>query len=188
MERSPQDLASNQSLASGLRQQLEALRAPQKTGLTPRQYFWTKVAFSDECWEWKGAVGGGATGGYGNFRYTPPGGQSRVMAAHRFAWLDIYGQLPVGLDPDHLCRNRLCVRPDHIEWVTHQENVRRGMLGEVQRKRQSGKTHCPRGHPYSGENLYDHPKPDGSPHRRCKECTRILGRERYQKKKESHAN
>ena len=51
-----------------------------------------------------------------------------------------------GLEPDHLCRNRSCVRPSHLEAVTHLENMRRGKNG--------AKSNCPEGHPLRGHNLW----------------------------------
>ena len=81
--------------------------------------FWSKVAKSDDgCWEWLGAVG---TRGYGKF--SPHRGQHWL--AHRFAFSDSGGVIPDGMTIDHLCRNKTCVKPDHLEPVTNAENVRR---------------------------------------------------------------
>ena len=86
------------------------------------------------CWEWVGSL-------------TP--------SAHRFYYEREYGPIPEGLEIDHLCRNRKCVRPDHLEAVTHRENVLRGVSPPALHAR---KIHCPQGH------LYE----DGK--RRCREC------------------
>ena len=76
-------------------------------------------------------------------------GAASYGLAHRLAWQAANGPVPDGLELDHLCRVRSCVRPDHLEPVTHRENCRRGDAGKHFRD----KTHCPRGHPYSGDNL-----------------------------------
>lgn len=75
------------------------------------------------CWEWRAAKAGG---GYG--RFAPDG--RRQVQAHRFAYEIVCGAIPDGLDLDHLCRNRGCVNPAHLEPVTRQENVRRGLAME----------------------------------------------------------
>lgn len=96
---------------------------------------------------------------YGQF--TPRYSADRVMA-HRYAYERAHGPIPAGLVIDHLCRNTLCVNPAHLEVVTIGENVSRGVPGN------SKITHCPKGHPYSGDNLYL--KPGGQ--RLCRACRR----------------
>lgn len=60
------------------------------------------------------------------------------------------GPVASGLTIDHLCRVRDCCNPEHLEPVTHRENLLRG---DTVSARNVAKTHCPQGHPYSGENL-----------------------------------
>lgn len=85
--------------------------------------------------------------------------------AHRLEWEKINGPVPEGLELDHLCRNRWCVNPDHLEPVTHQENIRRGS----QRKWNTDVTHCKHGHPFDEENTRH--RPDGG--RTCRTCHRL---------------
>ena len=116
--------------------------------------FWEKVEFTETCWLWKANQN---SGGYGMFW---SGGSSTV--AHRYAYEFCVGPIPDGLQIDHLCRVRNCIRPDHLEIVTQQENVRRGEDG----KRNREKTYCPQRHPYDEQNTYRSPNGD----RLCRKC------------------
>jgi hypothetical protein len=121
--------------------------------------FWAKVNAFGPCWEW---VAYCDPCGYGRFGNGPDG---EVMA-HRVAWLLLIGPIPEGMELDHLCRNRPCVNPDHLEVVTRLENVRR-----TPKPGAKFKSHCHRGHPMSGDNLYVSPT---SGNRTCRECQRIF--------------
>lgn len=104
-----------------------------------------RVVRGPGCWLWTGAT---------RISVTSAGNQDRRPVyrgryAYRRVWEIEVGPCPARLEPDHLCRNSMCVRPDHLDWVTHRENVRRGeKIGA-----QIARTHCPRGHVYSGHNL-----------------------------------
>lgn len=107
------------------------------------------------CIEWTASINGA---GYGTFTAA----SYQTVMAHRWAYERFVGLIPEGLRLDHLCRNRRCVNPEHLEPVSQRENVRRG-LGNA------SKTHCPKGHPYSGSYLHIDPK---TGHRSCHQCRR----------------
>lgn len=112
----------------------------------------------------------GRPGGYTKIRT----GNRRRPFAHRFCYEMFYGKIPEGLDLDHLCRNPGCVNPSHLEPVTHKENCRRGL-----RNQYTGVTHCPQGHPYSGDNL----RISKQGYRRCNACLRKEALARYHRNK-----
>lgn len=125
------------------------------TNYSVGERFWARVNKTEGCWLWTGSM---RTDGYGQFW-----DGKRNVKAHRFAYEDEGWAIPEGLELDHLCRNRACVRPEHLEAVTHLTNVRRGNSGT----RQLARTHCPRGHEYSPENTYTAP---GQTKRGCRTC------------------
>lgn len=116
----------------------------------------------DECWEWSGTM---YSNGYGMFALSRNGSSKvKYALAHRYSYEVRVGEVPEGLVLDHLCRNRGCINPGHLEPVTTRENLVRGegFVGV-----QSRRTHCLRkGHPLSGENLYVSPKGG----RGCRKC------------------
>lgn len=109
---------------------------------------------------------GTLSGGYGAIRVN-----GVMTLAHRFAY-ELIQPVPDGLELDHLCRNRRCVRPDHLEPVTHRENVLRGQNPMASQAR---RTECPVGHPYSPDNTIR----EGN-RRRCLIC-RTAQQRRYEK-------
>lgn len=100
-------------------------------GRSPAERFWARVDRTnlDGCWLWLGRVD---DDGYGRFKLTTAPGHHRTVRAHRFAYEQTVGPIPDGLTLDHVrergCQHRHCVRPDHLEAVTHQENLRRRIL------------------------------------------------------------
>lgn len=127
------------------------------------------------CWEWQGCL---SDGGYGRFWC-----QEGVAPAHHFLYELILGAIPQGFELDHLCKNCKCVNPDHLEVVTHRENVQRGLFPELARQRQLSKTHCPYGHPYDRVNTYI--KPNGK-ERDCRTCRKRRQKEYIARKKENN--
>lgn len=124
----------------------------------------------DGCWEWDHISPG--TGGYGVVRYN-----GRQMVAHRAVYEILVGPIPEGLTLDHLCRNRACVRPDHLEPVSMRENVLRGKAVTAEH---AVKTHCPAGHLYDEANTYMGSLQGGR--FRCRKC-RACHRERERLRK-----
>ena len=111
---------------------------------------------SGDCWEWTSHLN---TAGYGQVGFF-----GRRTLVHRLMWEALVGPIPLGLEMDHLCRNRRCVNPDHLEPVTSSVNSQRGYLNPPH----VWKSHCLRGHPFTGDNIYLYPNGN----RACRACRR----------------
>jgi hypothetical protein len=123
------------------------------------------VEKTDTCWLWKGKK---------DYGYGRVGMKGTHHRAHRLIYESLKGPIPDGLVLDHLCRNRSCVNPAHLEPVTVQENCKRGDFG--------ARTQCKHGHPLTGENLYEYQGING-PARGCKTCRRERTREWKRRRK-----
>jgi HNH endonuclease len=119
------------------------------------------------CWVWTGP----RTKGYGRMSV---GGKEQYV--HRWAYERFVGQLPDGLDVDHLCRNPSCVNFAHLEPVTHQVNCLRG---ESPCAKYARRDTCAKGHAYTAENTFT--RPDKS--RGCRTCDRARSRASYLKRR-----
>lgn len=137
----------------------------------PAERFWPKVDTSGPCWEWTGAT---VRGGYGTFRRGGSG--SPMDSAHRVSWELLVGPIPAGLHLDHLCRNRRCVNPDHLEPVTCAENLRRGVSFSALN---AAKTACVHGHPFTEANTYM----TREGWRQCRTCKRQRDADAWTRKK-----
>jgi hypothetical protein len=124
--------------------------------VTQAEQFFARVDAEGDCWQWTGSDNGK---GYGVIQF-----DGRLQRVHRLSWEYLVGPIPDGLVLDHLCRNKRCVNPDHLEPVTNRENVLRGYGISAQLARN---TECPNGHPFSGDNLII---TDSG--RRCRICNR----------------
>lgn len=129
--------------------------------------FWRKVNRTDTCWLWVGYIN---SEGYGE--YASPSLTTRL--AHRIA-KGLDEGYTVDLPLDHLCRNRNCVRPEHLEYVEGIVNTRRSNAG----LNSANKTECPQGHPYDEENTLTY-----SGKRYCRTCRNQRARERRARTKQ----
>lgn len=131
------------------------------------------------CWPYWGTIN---NDGYASISFWG-GGRGRSRIGSRWAYEILTGQkVPDGLVCDHLCRNRACVNPFHIEVVTHRENLRRGVGN-------AGKTHCRNGHPLSGDNLGIRKATKSQPYgqRFCRICFNASAREHMRRKRAAKA-
>lgn len=126
-----------------------------------------KKGLPNECWPWEGTT----NNGYG--QVTMPG---RQVAAHRLSYQAWIGPIPEGLDIHHVCHNKLCVNPAHLEALPHKDHTRQHLTNPLTQN--FLKTHCLRGHELSGYNVY---VINGS--RNCRECNNRRNRESYARKK-----
>lgn len=124
---------------------------------TPMERFTEKYKVNTGCWIWHGCI---LKGGYGQIQW-----EGRRQYAHRVSYQIFKGEIFEGLFLDHLCRNRACVNPEHLEPVTPRENLLRGMTKAAENAK---KTHCPEGHEYRIENTYIRKTRDRG--RGCKTC------------------
>jgi hypothetical protein len=130
--------------------------------LGPTERFWLCVQKTTSCWIWIGSPGGAKGRDYGHIKIS-----GKSFKAHRFAYELLRGPIPKGMVIDHLCRNRMCVNPEHMEIVTNKENILRG---EGIAAKEARMTVCKNGHALTGENLYIAPK---SGKRRCRQCNKV---------------
>ena len=114
------------------------------------------------CWLW---IGGATGSGYGAFW-----SDGKTLLSHRVSYEIHKGKIPDELELDHLCRNRICVNPDHLEPVTDKQNVLRGISCSAENAR---KTHCLRGHEFTAENTRFHNGKDGIVRRYCRKCSAL---------------
>lgn len=111
------------------------------------------------CWLW---VGGPFRNGYGMLWVS-----GVLVTAHRYSYSLCGKEIPAGFVVHHKCENKACVNPDHLAAVTQRENI---LASDTLITRNMAKTHCPKGHPLSGDNLVAWVMKKGR--RECRACNR----------------
>lgn len=146
-----------------------ALVAVKKADRSFEERLWARIdkAAPDGCWVWTGALNASGYGAVGR--------DSKVLRVHRVTYELLVGPIPDGLQLDHLCRNRACCNPEHLEPVTNRENWLRGQHHTAVMLRDGV---CKRGHQMTAENT--RVRSDGS--RCCRECNRLMAAERRRRK------
>ena len=124
--------------------------------------FMARIDASGKCWLWKGGYRFSKALKYGRVYV-----QNRAVPAHRRAYELFVGPIPEGATIDHLCRETMCVRPEHLEAVRLRDNILRG---NGMTARGARKTHCPRGHPYDLFNTEFYRTKAGHIYRWCRIC------------------
>jgi hypothetical protein len=118
------------------------------------------VRLGDGCWEWTGdKIQKGTAQGYGRFWF-----EGKTRRAHKWSYEWFFGAVPEGLVVHHTCENKGCVNPKHLRATTTVDNL---MASDTPARRNAQKTHCPQGHPLSGDNLMR-----SSGRRYCRICHR----------------
>jgi HNH endonuclease len=134
--------------------------------------FLDRIEKTPSCWNWLGTID---RDGYGRFM-----ANGKLWTAHRFSFLAFRGKVDEGLTIDHLCRNRRCVNPGHLEPVSVRENTLRSPIAITAVNFR--KTHCIHGHELSGDNLYMCKEKDGKRDRRnCVKCRQAASHRRYER-------
>lgn len=123
-----------------------------KTSLTP-----------NGCWQFNGTT---RPDGYGVVMTGSLSTKRRTLRTHRIVYEELVAKIPQGLELDHLCRNRICCNPSHLEVVTHQENIKRGETHLVSKRRALTCSHCAQGHTFDLLNTYLDPRG----WRQCRKC------------------
>ncbi len=145
----------------------------------PVERFWAFVdkkgpimrGMRSRCWVWTGAT----AKGYGQFQLE----SRRTVRAHRFSYEFNVGEIPKGLTIDHLCRNKACIRPGHLEPCERGVNTLRG---DTVTARNKAKKACSRGHRFTKANTIR--RPSAPTKRECRTCAADRGRQRRLKEKQ----
>lgn len=142
--------------------------------ITRREYIrvMRRVDVTETCWLWTGYR---MKDRYGNKVYGLAKLRGKPTYVHKIIYLGLVGDIPKGLELDHTCRNVACVNSEHLEPVTHAENVKRGKAGLFHTVKQF----CPQGHEYTEDNIYYDKHKNGNRHRKCRTCVKARVLEAY---------
>jgi len=130
------------------------------------QKFWSNVEKTDSCWLWTASIN---TQGYGNITR-----QYKKILAHRYSYEHSNGFIPSGHEIDHLCENKICVKPDHLVAITRSDHAKH--TAQMIRKMSLERTHCANGHELNDENSYLYSRPNGAEgnvRRVCRSCKKM---------------
>ncbi len=141
-------------------------RCPPGTPLPERLRAKITINSSNGCWEWQASL---TTNGYGQIMV-----DKRKCYAHRIAYEVFVGEIPSDLEIDHLCCNKRCINPQHLETVTSRENTARHFNNWIDARSAS---HCKRGHEYTAANTLK--RPNGG--RACRTCSVVSNRRSVQR-------
>lgn len=130
-----------------------------------------KIDEKTSCWNWTATI---SRSGYGRIGYKYS--NHPAFEAYRLSYILFREKLDPDLEIDHICRNRKCVNPYHLEQVTKKENILRGVGVGAKNK---AKTHCPQGHEYTPDNIRIGPCNGG---RYCRTCQKDRDRYRHVQK------
>lgn len=139
-----------------------------------------KTLIGEGCWEYGGKI---RTDGYGSVWIQNGTKEGTTALAHRVVYEGMVGPIPEGMYLCHHCDNPKCVRPDHIFVGTDADNkadmYAKGRQAKGDRLPQARRTHCPQGHPYSGDNLYIR----NCGRRMCRACNNARRKKAHQRAK-----
>lgn len=158
--------SSEESLKPKRKPTLHEITEKWEDGL--KEKFMRTISINEKgCWEW---TAGKTSKGYGAMYVS-----GIQFSTHRISYMMSVGEIPKGLDLDHLCRNRVCCNPSHLEAVTRQINLLRGLTLVAAN---AAKTHCPKGHEYNEQNTIT--RRGG---RECRACGLAASNKRYNRLK-----
>jgi len=154
---------------------IEKTHIPEPYATKVRNRILASIKEVNGCWEWQKSLM--VRGGYAQMMLSLEPKKPALYTGHRASWLVFRGDVEPGLHIDHLCRNRKCVNPDHLEPVTPHENILRGEVSREGLRVTSPLRHCSHGHEMTGENIYVYSN-RGTPKILCNTCRTIGNRKR----------
>lgn len=140
-----------------------------KSNMPLKERLLSKIEKVNNCWMWRASTITGKKISYGIIS-----NEGKREVAHRVSYKLFVGSIPDGYTVDHICKNGLCINPDHLRILTLKENI---LLGNSPIAKHAVKTHCIHGHKFTPENTRI--TKNG---RACRLCSQLLCRKNYRKK------